>query len=87
MNQSMVGSFVDAVDEAVKQLDLDRVSREYWEQNEFLFLPQFLSRSLVEERELLHGDREGPAFSRSVSIRDLHRILEPSGAGQAQSLS
>ena len=48
MNQSLVGSFVDTVDEAVKQLDLDRVSREYWDQNEFLFIPQFLPRSVVE---------------------------------------
>ena len=49
MNQSMVGSLVEAVDEAVKRLDLDRLSREYWDQNEFLFVPQFLSRSVVEE--------------------------------------
>ncbi len=49
MNQSMIGSFVDTVDEAVKQLDLDRVSREYWDQNEFLFIPQFLPRTVVEE--------------------------------------
>lgn len=31
MNQSMVGSLVEAVDEAVKRLDLDRLSHEYWE--------------------------------------------------------
>ncbi|TLY27664.1 MAG: 2OG-Fe(II) oxygenase, partial [Nitrospirae bacterium] len=45
----MVGSLVEAVDEAVKRLDLDRLSSEYWGQNEFLFVPQFLSRSVVEE--------------------------------------
>jgi hypothetical protein len=49
MNQTMVGSLVETVDEAVKRLDLDRLSREYWDQNEFLFVPQFLSRSVVEE--------------------------------------
>ena len=49
MNQSMVGSLAEAVDEAVKRLDLDRLSREYWDQNEFLFVPQFLPRSVVEE--------------------------------------
>ncbi len=49
MNQSMVGSLVEAVDEAVKRLDFERLSGEYWEQNEFLFVPQFLSRSVVEE--------------------------------------
>ena len=30
-------------------MDLDRLSSEYWDQNEFLFVPQFLSRSVVEE--------------------------------------
>jgi hypothetical protein len=49
MNQSMIGSFVDEVDDAVKRMNLDRVSREYWDQNEFLFIPQFLPRSVVEE--------------------------------------
>src|SRR6185436_2715800 len=49
MNQAMVGSLIETVDQAVKRLDLDRLSREYWDQNEFLFIPQFLSRSIVEE--------------------------------------
>ncbi|HSF66776.1 MAG TPA: 2OG-Fe(II) oxygenase [Nitrospiraceae bacterium] len=49
MSQSIVSSFVNTVDEAVKRLDLDRVSHEYWDQNEFLFIPQFLPRSVVEE--------------------------------------
>ena len=49
MNQSMVGSLVEAVDEAVKRLDFDRLSGEYWEQSVFLFVPQFLPRSVVEE--------------------------------------
>src|SRR6476646_1907868 len=49
MNQSMVRSVGEAVDDAVKQLDFDRLSREYWDQNEFLVIPQFLARSVVEE--------------------------------------
>lgn len=49
MSQLTAGSFVESVDDAVKRLDLDRVSRDYWDQNEFLFIPQFLSRSVVEE--------------------------------------
>ena len=49
MNQSMVRSVGEAVDDAVKQLDFDRLSREYWDQNEFLVIPQFLTRSVVEE--------------------------------------
>jgi len=107
MNQVMVGSFVDAVDEAVKRLDLDHASREYWDQNEFLFIPQFLPRSLVEEHLVPQAQgvkselnrnyipdhkkdgsmsyytviEKGPALSRSVSIRSLHRFLESSGTG------
>ena len=38
----------EAVDEAVARLDFDRVHREYWEQNEFVVIPQFLDRDLVE---------------------------------------
>jgi len=49
MNQSMVGSLVEAVDQAIERLDFDRLSREYWDQNEFLVVPQFLPRSVVEE--------------------------------------
>ena len=49
MSQLMAGSFVETVDEAVKRLDLDQVSRDYWDQNEFLFIPQFPPRSVVEE--------------------------------------
>ena len=49
MNQSMVGSLVEEVDQAIGRLDFDRLSREYWDQKEFLVVPQFLSRSVVEE--------------------------------------
>lgn len=42
-------SLIEAVDAAVKRLDVDRLSSEYWDQNEFLFIPQFLPRSVVEE--------------------------------------
>ena len=53
MNQSMVGSLVETVDDAVKRLDLDRLSREYWDQNEFLYIPQFLPRSVVKSISFL----------------------------------
>ncbi|HEU4685780.1 MAG TPA: 2OG-Fe(II) oxygenase [Nitrospira sp.] len=39
----------ESVDQAVARLDFDRLHREYWEQNEFLFIPQFLDRAFVEE--------------------------------------
>lgn len=38
----------DAVDQAVASLDVDRLGREYREQNEFVLIPQFLPREFVE---------------------------------------
>ncbi|MGH7220261.1 MAG: 2OG-Fe(II) oxygenase, partial [Nitrospiraceae bacterium] len=46
---SLTIDVTEAVERAVKTLDFDRLSREYWDQNEFLVIPQFLSRSVVEE--------------------------------------
>lgn len=39
----------EAVEQAVAKLDVDQLHREYWEQNEFLFIPHFLPRAIVEE--------------------------------------
>ncbi|HET6674167.1 MAG TPA: 2OG-Fe(II) oxygenase [Nitrospiraceae bacterium] len=38
----------ESVDQALAALDVDRLKREYWEQNEFLYIPAFLPRDLVE---------------------------------------
>ena len=38
----------DKIEEAVARLDFDRLHREYWDQNEFLYIPQFLPRDLVD---------------------------------------
>ena len=90
MNQSMVGSLVDAVDEAVKRLDLDRVSHEYWDQNEFLFIPQFLPRSVVEEylvpqaqgvksllnRNFIPGHKKGGSVSYYTVMEKAPRFLD-----------
>jgi hypothetical protein len=38
----------EAVDQAVARLNVDELSRAYWEQNEFLVIPQFLPREFVE---------------------------------------
>jgi hypothetical protein len=48
MNTAVGSSVTEAVDQAVAQLDFDRLHREYWEQNEFVFIPQFLARPVVE---------------------------------------
>src|SRR6185295_9778804 len=90
MNQTMVGSLVEAVDEAVKRLDFDRLSREYWDQNEFLVIPQFLSRSVVEEhlvpqaqgvkselnRNFIPGHKKGGSVSYYTVIEKAPRFLD-----------
>ncbi|MGZ8366624.1 MAG: 2OG-Fe(II) oxygenase, partial [Nitrospira sp.] len=43
------GNVAEAVDQAVAILDFDRLHQEYWEQNEFLVIKQFLPRAFVEE--------------------------------------
>ncbi len=40
---------VETVDQAVARLDFDRLHQEYWEQNEFLVIKQFLPRAFVED--------------------------------------
>jgi len=42
------GTVAEAVDRAVTTLDVDRLHREYWDQNEFLVIKQFLPRAFVE---------------------------------------
>ena len=39
----------EAVDQAVTRLDFGRLHQEYWDQNEFLVIKQFLPRAFVEE--------------------------------------
>jgi hypothetical protein len=40
---------VEAVERAVAGLDVERLRKEYWDQNEFLVIKQFLPRAFVEE--------------------------------------
>ena len=90
MNQSMVSSFVEAVDQAIERLDFDRLSREYWDQNEFLFVPQFLPRSVVEEhlvpqaqgvkselnRNYIPGHKKGGSVSYYTVMEKAPRFLD-----------
>src|SRR5215212_6116370 len=39
----------EAVEQAVATLNFERLHRDYWEQNEFLVIKQFLPRAFVEE--------------------------------------
>lgn len=45
----------DAVERTVASLDVERLRREYWDQNEFLVIKQFLPRSFVESTLVPHA--------------------------------
>jgi hypothetical protein len=38
----------ESVDQVLAALDIDRLKQEYWAQNEFLYIPEFLPRDVVE---------------------------------------
>lgn len=48
MVAATVGVIEEAVDRAVGSLNIGRLAEDYWTQNEFLFVPQFFPRELVE---------------------------------------
>src|SRR5215472_1754740 len=48
MSTAVLSSVAEATDQAVAKLDVERFLREYWDQNEFVVIPQFLSREFVE---------------------------------------
>src|SRR5215813_13431333 len=48
MSTAVLSSVAEATDQAVAKLDVERVRRDYWDQNEFVVIPQFLSREFVE---------------------------------------
>jgi hypothetical protein len=61
-------SIADAIEGAVRALDEARLQREYWEQDEFLFLPQFLPPAVV-ERLLEDVGRLEPGLNRNYIPR------------------
>ena len=90
MQTATMSSVADAVEQAVSALDVDRLSREYWEQNEFLFVKQFLPRSFVEEalvpqaqgvkqdlnRNYIPGHKKGGSVSYYTVIEKAPRFLD-----------
>jgi hypothetical protein len=48
MSTAVLGSVAEAIDRAVAKLDVERLHREYWDQNQFVVIPQFLPREFVE---------------------------------------
>ena len=84
------GSLVEAIDHAVARLDFDRLHQEYWEQNEFLVIKQFLPRPFVEEvfvpqaqavkselnRNYIPGHKKGGSVSYYTVQEKAPRFLE-----------
>ncbi len=48
MSTAVASPVTDALERALAKLDFERVHRDYWAQNEFLFVPSFLERETVE---------------------------------------
>lgn len=60
-----VSSMAEAVEQAVAALDFDRLRKEYWEQNEFLVIPGFVPRAVVQEYLVPQVDRLKPGLNRN----------------------
>ncbi len=54
-----------AVERAVAACDFERIKREYWDQNEFVFLKGFLPREAVEEHLVPQANRLKPELNRN----------------------
>ncbi|MFO0774774.1 MAG: 2OG-Fe(II) oxygenase [Nitrospiraceae bacterium] len=78
------------IEAAIRALDADALRRQYWDQNEFLFIPQFLSRALVEDvfvpqaqavkgelnRNYIPGHKKGGSVSYYQVAQRAPRFLE-----------
>ncbi|MGQ0667157.1 MAG: 2OG-Fe(II) oxygenase [Nitrospiraceae bacterium] len=58
-------SIGEAVDRAVAALDVERLHREYWDQNEFLVIKQFLPRAFVEANLVPQAQGVKPELNRN----------------------
>lgn len=90
MTSQTLSTIADAVDQAVARLDFERLHREYWAQNEFLVIPQFLDRALVEEwlvpqaqgvkgdlnRNYIPGHKKGGSVSYYTVVEKAPRFLD-----------
>jgi len=90
MSTVLSSGIADATAQAVAGLDFNRLHREYWDQNEFLFIPQFLPRALVEaslvpqaqavkgnlNRNYIPGHKKGGSVSYYTVIEKAPLFLE-----------
>ncbi len=65
MTGTAAKSVTEAVERAVAALDFDRVQREYWDQNEFVLLKEFLPRDLVLEVLAAQTERQKSRLNRN----------------------
>lgn len=63
------GTLAEAVEQAVARLDLERLRRAYWEQNEFVFLERFLPPSVVKHHLVTEVEKLRPNVHRSYLPR------------------
>lgn len=54
-----------AVERAVAALDVERIAKEYWEQDEFVYLPKFLPAPVVTEHLIPQVERLRPTLNRN----------------------
>jgi hypothetical protein len=65
MTEACASSVTEAVERAVSALDLDRLERDYWDQNEFLYIPQFLPREFVDAELTSQAQALKPGLNRN----------------------
>jgi hypothetical protein len=90
MSNTVIGGVAEAVSQAVEALDFEQVHRRYREQNEFLYLPGFLPRAVVEEllvpqaqsvkgdlnRNYIPGHKKGGSVSYYTVLEKAPQFLE-----------
>ncbi|MBX3236306.1 MAG: 2OG-Fe(II) oxygenase [Nitrospiraceae bacterium] len=90
MSRAVAGTVAEAVDRAIAALDVERLQREYWDQNEFLYIKEFLPRDLVDSvlvpdahavktdlnRNYIPGHKKGGSVSYYTVIEKAPQFLE-----------
>jgi hypothetical protein len=90
MDTMTMSSVTEAVERAVGSLNVDQLRRQYWEQNEFLLVRQFLSRAVVEDllvpqaqgvkgalnRNYIPGHKKGGSVSYYTVVEKAPRFLD-----------
>lgn len=90
MSTTTTIGITEAIEQAVAAIDFARAHRQYWEQNEFLCLPAFLPRTVVENvlvpqalsvksdlnRNYLPGHKKGGSVSYYTVIEKAPRFLD-----------